>query len=94
MITPAQLLAGTDTLEVGGDPEARHFYYLYDFTTILPDTQGTLSIVDITTTERQSQFIPYHKEIMCETPGISKYWHQATIQNTLPTPINYWFFSD
>lgn len=30
---------------------------------------------------------------MRETPGISKYWHQVSIQNTLTRPIDVWFYS-
>ncbi|MBC8375109.1 MAG: response regulator [FCB group bacterium] len=94
MLSPVHLLAGTDTLVVGGSLEAQNFHYLYKFTTVLPDTSGILSILEVVTPERQAQFVPYHTEIMRETPGISKYWHQVTIRNTLPSPINFWFYSN
>jgi len=82
-----------DTLVVGGDIESQDFYYLHDYVTVLPDSLGTLSLDDIKTHDRQSEFIPYHKEIMRETPGVSKYWHQLTIQNSHSTSLNFWYYS-
>ncbi|MBT4361754.1 MAG: hypothetical protein HOD11_12375, partial [Candidatus Marinimicrobia bacterium] len=69
MLSPVHLLAGIDTLKVGGGLEAQNFYYLHDLSTVLPDTSGILSIQQITTPEQQAQFVPYHREIMRETPG-------------------------
>ncbi|MBT3254644.1 MAG: response regulator [Candidatus Marinimicrobia bacterium] len=93
LLPKAGVLASGDTLNVAASPDEQQFYYLYDFTTILPDTHGTLSVRDIKKPERQTQFVPYHKEIMRETPGISKYWHQVSIQNNLSTSIDVWFYS-
>jgi len=93
MLSPVHLLAGTDTLKVGGGLEAQNFYYLHDLSTVLPDTSGILSIQQITTPEQQAQFVPYHREIMRETPGISKYWHQVIIQNTHSVAVDLWFYS-
>ncbi len=86
-------MAITDTLEVGRDLEAENFYYLHNCTTVLPDTHGTLNYQDIQSPLRQSQFIPYHSEVMRETPAVSKYWHQATIKNIHSGPLTLWYYS-
>lgn len=83
----------TDTLVIGGDVESQNFFYLHSATRVLPDLSGELSIHQVTTAEHQSQFFPYHAEVMRETPGVSKYWHQATIQNLHQKPIDLWYYS-
>lgn len=103
MTIPVGLFASeSDTVTVGWgenqpvilvDSTQHSIYSLYKYVLILPDTTSSITHTEAKSPERKSSFIPYHTEIMRETPGISKYWHQVTIQNTHSAPVDFWFFS-